>query len=436
MRSIELHGYRLDLPDDHWLPQIRRQLPHYSENLGRLAAVVEQKYPCRGLIDVGANVGATAVIVRAHSSLPILCIEGSEIYYGILKNNTSRLDADVELECALVDSASVGRPGSLSVGFEPVTFPSNGDNGTTSRFARLDSILARHPRFHTSKTLKIDTDGMDGRILEGTLEWIAAARPVLFWKHGIGRDPAVGGPGLDIFDRLLGIGYQSAVVFDNAGEFIEEVPLNARQQLADLSEYLPGGEQFSGYCDICVFHQEDLDLCARFRELELETRSRRRQNGAKPVDEPHFMALVEAQFEAQGAHVIGAVQRTLRTFLDQVGASMMAERKLQNAQAQADRYRSQLRITDLETLVSSKNAEIERMHQMLRDMLGARACEREEARLESEGLKAHLKSVESECDKLRHDLDSSVALRAARSLGWLLRPVRKIIGGNASGGRP
>lgn len=436
MRSIELHGYRLDLPDDHWLPQIRRQFPHYSENLGRLAAVVEQKYPGRGLIDVGANVGDTAVTVRAHSKLPILCIEGSEIYYGILKNNIGRLGADVELECALGDFASADRPESLSAGFEPATFLSNGDNGTTSRFARLDSILARHPRFQTSKILKIDTEGMDGHILEGTLEWIAVARPVLFWKHGIGRGTAVGGPGWSIFDRLLGIGYQSALVFDNTGEFIEELPLNERQQLADLSEYLPGSERFSGYCDICAFHQEDLDLCARFRELELETRSRRRQDVAKPVDEPLSRALLEAQFEAHGAHVIGAVQRTLRSFLDQVGASMMAERKIPNAQAQADRYRTQLRITDLETLVSSKNAEIEGLHQMLREMLSSRACEREEVRLEFEGLKAHLKSVESECEKLRHDLDSSVALRAARSLGWLLGPIRKIIGGNSSRARP
>jgi FkbM family methyltransferase len=434
MRSIGLHGDGLELSDDQWLPEIGRQLRNHSENLGRLAAVVERKYPDRGLIDIGANVGDTAVIVRAHSRLPILSIEGSEAYYEILKNNFRRFDSDMELECALFESAGADAPGVLSTPTGPATFPPNRDSGTPSRFDGLDSILARHPRFHTSKVLKIDTDGMDGRILEGALEWIGSARPVLFWAHDIRRD-AAGGPGSSIFDRLLGIGYQTALVFDNAGKFIEEVPLNARQQLADLCEYLPGSAQLCRGCEICAFHQEDLDLCARFRESEVEKRRSTRPSGRKPPDGPLLQAFIEAQFETHSAHVIGAVQRAMRRFLDQVGASMMAERKLQNAQAQLDRYRMQLRITDLETLGSSKDVEIERLHHLLREMIGARARDREDASREAEGLNAHLKSVQWERDKLRHDIDSSIALRAARSLGWLLGPIRKIIGGNSGGSR-
>ena len=154
MTTIEPHG--------HWFP-------HYRENLGRLAAAVERKYPGRGFIDVGANAGDNAAIVRAHSSLPILCIEGSELERG-----------------------------------------------------RLDSILAKHPRFQASKILKIDT-------LDGALEWIATARPVLFWQHDISRDAVANGPGMRIFEGLLEVGYRSALLFDHAGEFIQTVSLDARQ---------------------------------------------------------------------------------------------------------------------------------------------------------------------------------------------------------------
>jgi hypothetical protein len=44
VNSIELHGFKLDLPNDHWLLQILDQLWDYSENIGRMAAAVERKY--------------------------------------------------------------------------------------------------------------------------------------------------------------------------------------------------------------------------------------------------------------------------------------------------------------------------------------------------------------------------------------------------------
>ena len=442
MKSIELHGFTLDLPDDHALPQIRRQLPDYSENVGRLAAVLERKYPGRGFIDIGANIGDTAAIVRAYSRLPILCIEGSEIYYEILKENIRRLNSDVELECALVDSATIERPGYLSVESGTATFRANGNNGTTSRFARLDSILARHPRFQTSKILKIDTDGMDGRILEGALEWIAGARPVLFWEHDIGRDVAAGGPGLSIFDRLLELGYQTALVFDNTGEFIEKVSLEARQQLADLSDYLPGGDQFYGYCDVCAFHEEDQDLCVCLREIELENRSDRRKTSQKPLNEPLFRALIQGQFELHSAQAIAAVQQTLKQSLDQMGgAPLVAELQALRAQTQLERYRMQLRIDDLETQVSSKEVEIQKLQVLVRDVVleqTAQARSREEARHQAElaELMGQLMSARLESANLHQELDSSVALRAARSLQWILGPIRKMMSGNSGGSRP
>ena len=441
MTTIRLHGFKLDLPDDHWLPQIREQLPDYSENIGRLAAAVGRKYPGRGFIDIGANVGDTAAIVHAHSKLPILCVEGSNFYYEILRENVRRLDADVETECALVDSGTIERPGQLCIEHGTATFRPSSPSGATSRFMRVDAILERHPRFQTSKILKIDTDGMDGRILEGALEWIRVARPVLFWEHDAGRDAAAFGPGLSIFDRLLEAGYRNALVFDNTGEFIEEISLDDRRRLADLSEYLPGGEQFYGYCDLCAFHEEDVDLCWRVREIEIESRRDRRENSPKPLNEPLFRALVQAQFEAHGDKVTKTIEETLRRCLDsKAEAALTAEFHSLRAQAQFDRYRMQLRITDLEAQVSSKDAEIQKLHVMLRQMLVDQSVkarsEEARGRAETEELKVQLAAAQGECANLQHQLDSSFALRAARSLHWILGPIRRLIGGSSNGGQP
>jgi FkbM family methyltransferase len=429
--SIELHGFKLDLPNDHWLPQIRNQLPDYGENIGRLAAAVERKYPGRGFVDVGANVGDTAAIVRAHSNLPILCIEGSEFFFELLKENIRQLKGETELECILVDSASAERKGSLSVEYGTASFHTDSNEGTSRRFARLDSILARHPRFQSSKILKIDTDGMDGRILAGALEWIGAARPVLFWEHDIGRDAAAGGPGLNIFERLLKIGYRSALVFDNTGEFIQTVSLDARQQLAELSDYLPGGEQFYGYCDVCAFHEEDLDLCSLARRNELERR-RVRRSTAKPLNEPLFRALVQAQFEAYGVRLEQSIKHFLSDELQGV-----------NARAQFDHYRQQLRIADLETQVSSKDSEIHRLHVMLRELLVELLVERNTKNRREEMLHAaalnelrgQLTNAREEGKLMRSEIDSSFALRAAKSAGWILGPLRRLLGRSSTGGR-
>jgi hypothetical protein len=320
--TIEPHG--------HWFP-------HYRENLGRLAAAVERKYPGRGFIDAGANAGDNAAIVRAHSSLPILCIEGSELERG-----------------------------------------------------RLDSILAKHPRFQASKILKIDT-------LDGALEWIATARPVLFWQHDISRDAVANGPGMRIFEGLLEVGYRSALLFDHTGEFIQTVSLDARQQLAE-------------YCDICAFHEEDLDLCSDVRQTELENR---RIRGKTRVPAQTQASLENTELQAP------------------------------RGQTQFDRYRQQLQIMDLETRVSSKDAEIHKLHLMLRDLLVELHVERttrnrnEELSLaEREDLKGQLTSARGESASLRHELDTSLALRAARSLRWILAPIRRLIGGSSNGSRP
>ena len=105
MTTLDLNGIQISVPDDHLLLYIRRTLPDYAENVGRAAAVVERKYPGRGLVDVGANVGDTAAVVRSHTGLPILSIEGSPYYFELLQANARSID-DVELECALVDSVT------------------------------------------------------------------------------------------------------------------------------------------------------------------------------------------------------------------------------------------------------------------------------------------------------------------------------------------
>ncbi len=368
MTEIVIHGFTLSLPDDHWLPRIRNQFPNYSENIGRLAAAVEQKYPGRGFIDFGANVGATAAIVCSHSKLPILCVERSQ-YRELLEENLRRLPADVELECP---------SGNEIVPFTP-----------------LNTILARHPSFQTSKILKIAGSGIYANILESAFEWMATAHPILSWRHGLCHDTSASGQRSAIFDRLLALGYRTGLLFDDTGEFIQTISLEGRQQLAEICDYVPGGEHCHTYGDVSVFHDEDVDLCTSFRELEIEYR-RIRGKATLPMqaDSPLRDTIQPTLQEDQRRELAGV-----------------------RAHTQLERYRLQLQLAELESRIRSKDAEIERLHTVLRDLL------------RSEDLKTQLAG-------LRQELDTSLALRAARSLHWFLGPIRRRIGLKSNGGRP
>ena len=82
--TFEIDGYLLYLPLSHRLPQHRLATPGYSSNLGRLAQIVQSKYPDLTLVDVGANVGDSVAIVRRRIHCPILCVEGEERFASIL----------------------------------------------------------------------------------------------------------------------------------------------------------------------------------------------------------------------------------------------------------------------------------------------------------------------------------------------------------------
>jgi hypothetical protein len=138
------------------------------------------------------------------------------------------------------------------------------DSGAASAFSRcqsLESRYGRHGRTNPHRRTELDR--------------FRKARSFLGTRQGPG---SVGGPGLSIFARLNEVGYTKAVKFDNRGEYIQTLSLSARQQLADLSDYLPGGDEFYGYCDVCAFHETDLDLCDSVRRIELETRAARRES--------------------------------------------------------------------------------------------------------------------------------------------------------------
>ncbi len=242
----ELLGTPLLLPFSHDLPLYRARHPRYSANLGVVAHQVERRRPRATVVDIGGNVGDSAVIVRHHSDLPVLCIEGDEQFLPYLRTNAASL-ADVEVAATYV--ATADRSERRQVARANGTARLVEGSGTTGvETTSLAQILRDHPRFAEPALLKIDTDGQDVAIIHGAADLLASVRPVLFFE----LDPALTGgeeATWPVFGLLAEAGYRRALAFGNTGDLLDDVTVDdwGRRRLAP---HIDGDEV--RYLDICA----------------------------------------------------------------------------------------------------------------------------------------------------------------------------------------
>ncbi len=228
--KCKIGNFLLFLPFSHNLPLYLKSFPDYSSNIGRIAKLIKEKYNDLSIIDIGANIGDSIAIIRTRVECPILCIEGNKHFFDILEKN-SAFFPDVYIENTYVGN----KAGQLKVKIQ--------EDGGTAHLCEdktgivytktLQDLLKLHPGFLKSKMIKIDTDGFDCIILRGS------------------------------------IGYKTAIVYDNLGDYMMSIELMNSSLIEDIHNYFSGRGE-SRYCDICVFHVEDNDLFNKIRLLEIQ----------------------------------------------------------------------------------------------------------------------------------------------------------------------
>jgi FkbM family methyltransferase len=243
-------GVELELLLSHELPFYLHDHPSYGQNAGELAALAGGP-----VVDVGANVGDTAAIVRAHTEAPVLCVEGEDRFFELLRRNAVRLAPAPELAHAFVAAGPVQGRVVTAAGTARVV-PGEGEVEART----LGEILADHPSFARPRLLKLDTDGMDVPILLAELELLARLRPVLFFEYDphLGADPRV-------FEALHAIGYERAFVWENTGDPAGGLRLADPQAVHDLHRRY-AGHGGSRYADIAVLHADDAALAEHLQD--------------------------------------------------------------------------------------------------------------------------------------------------------------------------
>jgi FkbM family methyltransferase len=269
-----LHGHPIHIPAALALGSLLERHPCFGQNLARIAALLSEKYPQLTILDVGANVGDTAILLRTATAAPILCIEGSDIYYPLCEHNLAGLP-DIEIVKAYADSCSRVVVGALVEEGGSGRIVQNGF-GREITMLSLSELVSARPQFERSKLLKIDTDGFDGRIILGAIPWIRQQKPIIFWEYELLTDAKNNGPGRRVLDALRSAGYGHFVFYNHVGDYIATADARDAELLDDLSSYacLKWNRDYvaPNFADICAVPNDDEDLLPVLRESELSLR--------------------------------------------------------------------------------------------------------------------------------------------------------------------
>jgi FkbM family methyltransferase len=253
-----VRGVEMLLPRGHALPHFTRGDSPYAVNLVELARLIAEAEDRLCLLDIGANVGDSALLVLADTQAEIVCVEPDPQWVDYLQHNVGHLP-NVEVEpSVLVGPEDEGASMELvheSVGTSHVQ---RSTDGTGLPALTTDALLERYPQLGRVRLIKSDTDGYDVQLVPALARTFLPSKPVIFFEFDP-RPTAEATPELDpdaIWGVLTELGYEHAVVWDNGGRLIgpsATAELSARSAVLDL----PEKERGYGFWDVAVAHRDD-----------------------------------------------------------------------------------------------------------------------------------------------------------------------------------
>src|SRR5712692_10384040 len=264
--SYRVANSTIRMPLSHDLPHHQKTFPNYSLNLGRIAGIVRTARPDLAAVDVGANVGDSVAILRSAGPLPVLAIEGNRHYFRLLEENAAALGPDLYLRCAMVGSPPGQGRGAMHEYGGSAYFVEGKADARPVPFESLSSLIEGTPELAGRKLLiKIDTDGLDCKILKSEGQLLATRRPVVFFEYDPFHFQRYGDDGFAVFDVFRRAGYSELIVYEKTGDYRTSLGLDQEAQLRELHNLYSdrGGER---YADICVFHSDDAKLFDMVRD--------------------------------------------------------------------------------------------------------------------------------------------------------------------------
>ncbi|WP_373544173.1 FkbM family methyltransferase [Chamaesiphon sp.] len=271
LTEFQIGKYNILIQTDHALPGYQVNYPLYDRFLPFLVANTASS---DWAIDVGANVGDTLfAILDRKSDAKVLCIEGDDDFFELMKINIERnkaltQSAEIEASCYLVGTGNL--KGSLAgVGGTKGLVLDNDIASETfaTKVLGLDEIIKKHNiGIDRIKLLKVDTDGFDFDVITSGKNLLSQQKPLIYFENQISNDSQRQGYE-KMYELLRESGYTTFYVFDNFGA------LMLKTHSIEALDYLNTYMQFQNkqqatrtcyYYDIlCAANDDDIAICDR-----------------------------------------------------------------------------------------------------------------------------------------------------------------------------
>ena len=236
---------------------------------------MKKKFSFLAVVDIGANVGDTACIIKTAEEVPILCIEGDEYIFGFLQKNIAQFQNVTARKLFLGETTREIRASFEKSGWN-LTLKPNETSTQAVNLTRLDDFIFSEPGWQTFKLVKIDAEGFDCSIIRGATNFLRELHPVIHFEYIRPAMDAIGEPGIDTLLLLSDLGYSHLAVHDPKGRFFCSTTLSENNFIKDLHDYADGVHGGISHYDFTAFHESDSDLAAEFLEIE------RRERNNKP----------------------------------------------------------------------------------------------------------------------------------------------------------
>lgn len=269
IKVVKIGRFDLKLNKGHALDFYQKHLPDYNQALPRLASFFYKKNSLNAIIDVGANVGDTVLFIKDKVDARIVCIEGDDYYYNLLKENTASFK-DVKTYKVYLSDEDESFQG--AVNFDKGTLSiEKTKTGNEIEVIKLDTLISRHQDdFANVKVLKTDTDGFDLKVLRGAWNFLKERSPVLFFEYDRVFIQKQNDDGFLMLKRLGEIGYKRLFFYDNTGRFITSLTIDQIDAIECLHDYIKDYKAPFEFYDICIFHsRDDQDALSFFEEERL-----------------------------------------------------------------------------------------------------------------------------------------------------------------------